>query len=403
MENKNLSQSDSEQVTAVHIAPTPFFANRGCHIRILNEIQGLKKQGCRVVLCTYGLGSDVEDIDVRRIWAIPGYTKTSAGFSPFKFIADFFLFFLVLKTVFQESPQIIHGHLHEGGLIGWVVSCVLFWRKISVVMDVQGSLSGELKAYGTFKNFPFLLKLFYLAERIINSMPDKIVCSSGASRQFLVDKCAADIDKVDLLEDVVPASFFVSVDKLSVRKRFGLPESNKIVIYSGSLLAGKGVDILMESIRLIVPNNPEVVFVLIGYPKEWIDEYVATYNLGENVVVPGEVSYFDLAGWLATADIAIEPKLSGSGEASGKVLHYMAIGLPIVCFNSRNNRKILEENCFASADESAASLACSIELALTDEDTGNKYGALCKNKAESCFSLDAAGKQLRLMYQGVIS
>lgn len=114
----------------IHIAPTPFFANRGCHIRIRNEIDGLLQRGEDVVLCTYGLGNDVGDIDIRRIVAIPGYTRTEAGFSPFKFIADFLLFFLVLYTAWQEKPDVLHGHLHEGAFIGWAVKTVLFWRRI---------------------------------------------------------------------------------------------------------------------------------------------------------------------------------------------------------------------------------------------------------------------------------
>ncbi|GAH30553.1 unnamed protein product [marine sediment metagenome] len=41
------------------IAPTPFFADRGCHIRILEEIRALQKLGNKVTLYTYGLGRDM--------------------------------------------------------------------------------------------------------------------------------------------------------------------------------------------------------------------------------------------------------------------------------------------------------------------------------------------------------
>ena len=54
---------------ALHIAPTPFFADRGCHIRIRNEIEALRDSGVRVILCTYPLGADQEGIDIRRYGA----------------------------------------------------------------------------------------------------------------------------------------------------------------------------------------------------------------------------------------------------------------------------------------------------------------------------------------------
>ena len=146
--------------TVLHIAPTPFFADRGCHIRIRNEVEALASSPYRLIICTYHHGNDVEGMDIRRIPAIPGYNKLDAGYSPFRFLADFLLFFLVLKTVWQECPSLLHCHLHEGALIGWAVKVCLFWRKIKVLMDMQGSLSGELAAYKAFDNFSFLLKIF---------------------------------------------------------------------------------------------------------------------------------------------------------------------------------------------------------------------------------------------------
>ena len=45
------------------LAATPFFSDRGCHIRILNEAEGLKKAGHQVRICAYALGKDVPGIE----------------------------------------------------------------------------------------------------------------------------------------------------------------------------------------------------------------------------------------------------------------------------------------------------------------------------------------------------
>ena len=82
----------------LHIAPTPFFADRGCHIRIRNEIEALRDSGVRVILCTYHLGADPAGIDIRRTARIPGYTRVDAGFSPFRFPAD------ILLVLLDEGP-----------------------------------------------------------------------------------------------------------------------------------------------------------------------------------------------------------------------------------------------------------------------------------------------------------
>ncbi|MCI5143285.1 MAG: hypothetical protein D3909_16480, partial [Candidatus Electrothrix sp. ATG1] len=115
---------------------------------------------------------------------------------------------LVLKTVWQEGPSLLHCHLHEGALIGWAVKFCLFWRKIAVLMDMQGSLSGELAAYKAFDNFPFLLKFFRAVEGIICQMPDFFFCSSQQSCQVLEKEFAVSQDKILLLQDVVPEAVF---------------------------------------------------------------------------------------------------------------------------------------------------------------------------------------------------
>ncbi|PID42929.1 MAG: hypothetical protein CR981_02265, partial [Proteobacteria bacterium] len=322
----------------LHIAPTPFFANRGCHIRILNEVRSLQRAGRQVIVCTYGLGNDVDGVDVRRIMSIPGYRKTSAGFSPYRFLADFLLFFLVLKTALKERPVVLHGHLHEGGGIGWLVGRLLFWRRMQVVMDVQGSLSGELEAYGHFRRFPFIRRFFYRAERLICRLPDHLFCSSPASRDFLISHCAVSPEKITLLEDVVPDSFFQVPERPLARQKKGIPDGKDVVIYTGSLLAGKGIDLLLPAVAELAVVRPEWFFVFLGYPVEWLQREVAVRGLEQQVHIVGEVPYLELADWLAVADIAVEPKGSGSGEASGKLLHYMAGRLPVVCFDLPNNR-----------------------------------------------------------------
>lgn len=387
------------QPPILHVGPTPFFSNRGCHIRILNEINGITASGRRVILCTYGLGSDVDGIDVRRIWKIPGYRKTDAGFSIFKPLADILLFFLVLKVVWQERVGIIHGHLHEGGLIGWSVKTVLFWRRISLITDIQGSLSGELRSYGTFKKLPFMLSFFYFIERLICMMPDKIVCSSEASLEFLITNCRVDRRKIELVGDVVPDVFFETVDMQEQRYRLGIPGEKRIVMYSGSLLAGKGVDLLLYALKDVLSDNTDCHFVLIGYPKGWVEEAVAVAGVNDRVTLPGEVAYAELADWLGCADIAIDPKPAGSGEASGKILHYMAAGLAVVCFDTGNNRQFLESDAFYAPESPSARLAETINLALTDEETRRKYGASCRNRARNRFSIGSVGAQLHRIYQ----
>ena len=135
----------------LHIAPTPFFADRGCHMRILGEIKHLQSMGHAIVLATYHIGKDINNLNINRIINIPWYKKLEAGGSWHKLYLDILLLWTSIRIFFKLKPDIIHGHLHEGALIGWLVSILASAGRIPVVFDVQGSLSGEMESYGLIR------------------------------------------------------------------------------------------------------------------------------------------------------------------------------------------------------------------------------------------------------------
>lgn len=350
----------------LHIAPTPFFADRGCHIRIRNEIEALRQEGVEVLLCTYHHGHDVAGIEARRSWRIPGYTKLDAGFSPYRFLADALLCLLVLKTAWQEKPALLHGHLHEGVLIGWVVKWCLFWHRLPLVMDMQGSLSGELIGYGTIKRQGWLARMVLLAEQLICRMPDFFFCSSQRSCELLRNTFGIPQEKIMLLADVVPDDFFQNTQRQEARARLGIAGERTVVLYTGSLMSGKGIHHLLQAARELHQLQPELYFLLVGYPVEPIRQEVAAMGIEDVIHLAGQVAYEDLPSWLAVADIAVDPKEEVSGEASGKILHYMAAGLPVVCFETSNNRALLGELGYYAQGAGQQTLAQAIQKAAAD-------------------------------------
>ena len=144
-----------------------------------------------------------------------------------------------------------------------------------------------------------------------------------------------------------------------------------------------------------------MLFVLVGYPKGEAENFIDRMGVADRCMLPGEVDYTDLYLWLGSADLAVDPKASGSGEASGKILHYMAAGLPVVCFDTENNRAFLGAHAFYAATVSSPELAGAIDLALTDSESRRKYGAFCRTRAEQSFSIDSVGRQLDRLYHQI--
>src|SRR6266571_9013076 len=129
------------------IAPTPYFSDRGCHVRIYEEALALTKLGHEVCIVTYHLGRDMPGVRVVRTPHVPWYDKLEAGPSWHKPYLDALLLWKSLAVVRSFRPHLIHAHLHEGALIGSVLKRLL---RIPLLFDYQGSLSGESLNHGFF-------------------------------------------------------------------------------------------------------------------------------------------------------------------------------------------------------------------------------------------------------------
>jgi len=123
------------------IAPTSFFADYGCHVRILEEALILQKMGHEITICTYHNGQDVEGLDIERALSIPWRREYEVGSSRHKVAFDLLLFMKSLSVALRKKPDIIHTHLHEGAFIGYPISLLL---RIPLIFDFQGSLTSEM-------------------------------------------------------------------------------------------------------------------------------------------------------------------------------------------------------------------------------------------------------------------
>lgn len=390
------------------IAPTPFFSDRGCHIRIYEETKALKKLGHSVVLVTYHIGDTPKGIDARRIINIPFYHRTAIGSSgkfPFdpKYILDFFLLLKSLAVFIKEKPDIIHAHLHEGAIAGWLVKKLAF-SSVPVVFDCQGTLTGELSSYGFLGQESFVGKLFASVERFILGRMDYIFVSSEALFGVFRENFGFLRDKMGIVEDGVGSHVLrAGLSGKEPRKKLNIPGSVKVAIYTGSLSKDKGIDYLFEAMPQICGESESVLFLICGYPNvEFYKRRAEELGIAERVIFTGRLSYFDLPSHLEMADIAIDPKPSGTGEAAGKIKNYMGAGLPVICFDTINNRAILGKHGIYAKDKDTNDLTRKITWAIGNPRKAAAYGKALKKRVRERFTWDLAAKKLDKIYIGLL-
>jgi glycosyltransferase involved in cell wall biosynthesis len=401
METPHQGPTVREGTRVLVIAPTPFFSDRGCHVRILEEIRAAERDRYQCTVCTYHLGKDVEGVPINRSLNVPWYRKLSAGPSIHKFYIDLLLLWTCLFTAWRIRPDIIHGHLHEGIVIGKVVSVLC---RLPLIGDLQGSLVGELVQHNFFKSRSLLCRLFAAIERWIIGWPDHLILNSDRVTEGICSHEKLPVPAT-ILEDGVDERVFTPRERgETLREKLGLnshlPSDHKVVGFLGLLNEYQGVDTMLETARRVVDQFPNVHFLIMGYPN--VEKYRAVADglgLSKYTSFPGRIPYQQARDYLAACDIAFSAKQNVT-EANGKLLNYMAVGLPTVATDTKANKELLGDRAalYGRVDD-AGSLAEAVLELLQDEAKAKAMGAAARHRAIDKFSWSVCGRKLEKLYR----
>lgn len=389
------------------IAPTPFYTDRGCHVRIAGEARALQQLGHRVTICTYHNGRNLADLEIRRIPNVPWYRKTSAGPSLHKPYLDLMLGALATRVAREMRPDVIHAHLHEGALIAAGVRRLARTRSgrpTPVVFDFQGSLTGELAAHRFVRAGSAAFRGLHAVERRITSGAGAIVPSSRQAGELLQREFAVPCERLEVVADGLdPATFRPVACRAEMRNRLRIPADAKVIGYLGVLAPYQGIDCLLEALPAVVAQEPRTHLLLMGWPN--VERYAAlarTLGVAEQVTLSGEVAYDEAPRFLAAVDVAVAPKLVTT-ESNHKIRNYMASALPTVAFDLALNREILGPLGIYAPELTSASLAATLIEALGDPGRLLKLGAQGREVAVRDFSWERAAKRITGVYQRLLA
>ncbi len=380
------------------LAPTPFFSDRGCHVRIYEEARALIELGHKVELITYHLGRDMPGITTHRIPPIPWYRKLEAGPSWHKPYLDILLLFKALAVGRRFAPDLIHAHLHEGAFLGIFLKLLL---RVPLLFDCQGSLTTEIVDHGFCRRESLLGRIFQVLERFINGGADCIITSSTPGAAALVDLWKIPAGRVTPLIDGVNTDEFRPGDRDGARRELALPDAVPVVAFLGLFNRYQGMDLLLEVIAGLRDKGTPVHFLLMGFPDGKYRRLAQKMGIGEMITFTGRVDYGEAARHLAAADVAISPKISLS-EANGKLFNYLACGLPCLVFDTPINREILGDCGVYARYGDAADFTALLVALLEDHQLRARLATAGRLKAEREYSWQGRGRELAVLYRRLL-
>ncbi|RIK53908.1 MAG: glycosyltransferase family 1 protein [Chloroflexi bacterium] len=387
------------------IAPTSFFADYGCHVRILEEARTLQKLGHQVTIVTYHNGNDVPGLDIRRTLPVPWRGDYEVGSSRHKIGLDALLGVKTLGLLARQRFDVIHAHLHEGALIGLVLGKLF---RIPVVFDFQGSLTEEMIDHHFLRRESLFYPPLRRLERWIDRTPPVVFTSSAHAERILVEQFGCPPAHVRVLPDCVngdsfrPAAGYAPQELAALRAQLGIAEGRKLIVYLGLLAEYQGTGLLLQAMQRILAHHPDVSLLLMGFPGVQLYAGQAqALGIQHAVTFTGRVPYQEAPRYLALGDVAVAPKLSLT-EGAGKLLNYMAVALPTVAFDTPVAREYLGLDGLLAVRGDVDSLAQQLTAALfpTGENAQavRELGLRLRRRALQHFGWDQAGQTIVAAY-----
>lgn len=381
------SQVDGLRVLA--IAPTPFFSDYGCHVRIAEEIAALKTHGVETTLATYPFGRDLPGLTIRRALRLPGQRRVNPGSSVHKLSMDAALAGQALLSARSQRPGLLHGHLHEGALIAWSLARL---TRAPMVFDFQGSLTSEMIDHGFLQAGTPAFWVFREAEAWIVKHADAIVTSTHHGADVLMQEFGCSAARITVVPDAVNTERFRPLWESdgaraeatpigALRRKLGIAEGQPVVLYLGLLAEYQGITLLLRAAQALVQNGSAAHFLVMGFPGE--DRYrrlAAQLGISDRVTFTGAIPYEEAPSYLSLGTLAVSAKLSLT-EGNGKLLNYIAMGLPTVAFDTPVSREILGPYGIYARCGDWEDLAREMDAALQDPDGLEQRGRALRSKA----------------------
>ena len=233
-----------------------------------------------------------------------------------------------------SNYDVIHFHiLWWGSLIaaGWAKkrSLPTIYQSVLLDADTPGSIRKE--RFGNIKID--LLKNFSCILAISDCLAQDDLENGFDEKQIVTLMNSVD---TTLFQPVADKG-----EKVNLRQRFGLPINTTVLIFVGSVIHRKGVDVLVEAFIRLLQNNPDVFLLLVGphtlkenpsLDENWVtslEQRLAEAKSATNARFLGLVSDRQkLADLYRASDIFVFPsRVEGLGNV---ILEAMATGLPVV-------------------------------------------------------------------------
>lgn len=207
----------------------------------------------------------------------------------------------------------------------------------------------EVNAVRSIENHKARPRISDYLDHLSLSCASRSFVVSQRLREHIVEHYRIDARRIGVIENGVDVEeFHPATTDCEVRRKLGL-ENRLVVGFVGSFRPWHGINYLITLAEEVVPQIPEVFFLLVGdgADRQLYERKVHELGLTGHFAFTGRVEHAEVPRFLVSMDVVMAPVVKGSfsGEFHGsplKIFEYMAMAKAVIAPPLGQVREVIE-------------------------------------------------------------
>lgn len=210
---------------------------------------------------------------------------------------------------------------------GWQITAICRWKKIPIVARVI-DVSHVLRV----TRFQLLVKW---AERFVFRNANFISTHNEVLRQYCIGLGASSEKSSVIYPGIDTKRFYPALPREDLQRQFKIQPNDKVIVFMGTLFRFSGLVELITELAPVLHNDRSLIFLILGDGEDFdrLQQLVRSLGMSNQVLLTGRIEYEQLADHIRLGQVAVvpfRPELVTHGALPGKVLQYLACGLPTI-------------------------------------------------------------------------
>ena len=308
-----------------------------------------------------------------------------------------FLFYPHLITALKKNiKQFDIIHLHGTRNFQNVVA-VHYAKKYDIpyVLQAHGSLPYFSQHEGLKKLFDTLF-----GKSIFCNIGKALALNQTEYEQYVAKGVPK--NKIEILPNGISSSEPIDPQQGIFKKKYGINNSERIILYVGRIHRTKGLDNLIRAFTIVNKVEENTLLILLGpddnYKKE-LTQLSRELNIQDRVRFVGFVPDEDKFSAYVDSEVFVTPSFSGFPIT---FLEACACGLPIITTNSGDQLEWIHDNVGLVVDDNVEQISMAIIRIISSQSLRKYFGERGVHIVREQFNWDSIINKLDRMYTEII-